>query len=95
MRKKEEKRSNPLLEAINEINKVNSDVNEKEILKIYSKQYLRILVQNNLMEILKEYYICSNQKYLAGGKYIKSNLEIEPREYLKTFLYPIILSTKL
>ena len=70
----------------------------QEILKIYSKQYFTILTTNNLMKLLKEYYLCGNERYLAdGGKYVTklNNSDISPRNYLKTFIYPIVLSTKI
>ena len=72
--------------------------NFREILKIYSKQYLNILLSNNLNELLNEYYICDNKRYLADdGKYVLRSKEnnVDPRNYLKTFIYPIILSMKL
>jgi hypothetical protein len=70
----------------------------QEILKIYSKQYFTILTTNNLMKLLKEYYLCGNERYLAdNGKYVTklNNSDISPRNYLKTFIYPIVLSTKI
>jgi hypothetical protein len=70
----------------------------QEILKIYSKQYFTILTTNNLMKLLKEYYLCGNERYLAdSGKYVTklNNSDISPRNYLKTFIYPIVLSTKI
>ena len=70
----------------------------REVLKIYSKSYFDILSSNNLNELLNEYYICDNKRYLADdGKYIirpKDN-NVDPRNYLKTFIYPIVLSMKL
>lgn len=72
--------------------------NFREILKIYSKQYLNILLSNNLNELLNEYYICDNKRYLADdGKYVLRSKEnnVDPRNYLKTFIYPVVLSMKL
>ncbi len=74
----------------------NNFENFKKILKIYSKQYLNILLINNLTELLNEYYLCSNKKYLSeDSKYVSHPSTIIPRTYIKSFLYPIILSTKL
>jgi len=69
----------------------------QNLLEIYSKQYFTIITTNNLTSIIKDYYLCSNERYLADtGKYItKISDDVSPRNYLKTFLYPIILSTKL
>lgn len=70
---------------------------QKEILKIYSRSYFEICKVNHLNEILNNYYICGNKRYLAAdGKYVVKLIDnIDPRNYLKTFLYPIILSSKL
>lgn len=76
----------------------NNHINFNEVLKIYSKQYLDILLSNNLNELLNEYYICENKRYLADdGKYIvrPEDSNVNPRNYLKTFIYPIVLSMKL
>lgn len=76
----------------------NSFENFDEILKIYSKQYFNILSINNLNELLNEYYICDNKRYLAeDGKYIikEKDGNINPRNYIKTFIYPIILANRL
>jgi len=69
----------------------------RNILKIYSKQYFEICTINHLNEVLNEYYLCDNKRYLAeNGKYVvKLSDNINPRNYIKTFIYPIILSTKL
>jgi hypothetical protein len=72
--------------------------NFQEVLKIYSKRYLNILLSNNLNELLNEYYICDNKRYLADdGKYIirPKDGNVDARNYLKTFIYPIVLSMKL
>ena len=68
----------------------------KNIQQVYSENYFNIVVLNNLQDILKEYYLCSNEKYLdSNGKYNNNYKDLEPKNYLKTFLYPIILSTKI
>ena len=76
----------------------NNFENYNEVIKIYSRHYLNILLLNNLNELLNEYYICDNKRYLsADGKYVvkaKDN-DIDPRNYIKTFLYPIVLSMKI
>lgn len=74
------------------------DYDQNDLLRIYSKSYFEILSINNLNELLKEYYICSNERYLSNdGKYVTklNSSEIDPKNYLRTFLYPIILSTKI
>lgn len=70
----------------------------QNLLKIYSRTYFTILITNNLLTLLKEYYLCDNKKYLSDdSKYTTnlSNVNINPRNYLKTFIYPILLSTKI
>lgn len=86
---------------INKLQKLivqNNFENYNEIIKIYSRHYLNILLLNNLNELLNEYYICDNKRYLAAdGKYVikaKDN-DIEPKNYIKTFIYPIVLSMKM
>lgn len=76
----------------------NNFENFQEVLKIYSKSYFDILSSNNLNELLNEYYICDNKRYLADdGKYIirPKDGNVNPRNYIKTFIYPIVLSMKL
>ena len=76
----------------------NNFENFQEVLKIYSKSYFDILSSNNLNELLNEYYICDNKRYLADdGKYIirPKDGNVNPRNYIKTFVYPIVLSMKL
>jgi len=67
-----------------------------EIIKIYSKKYLNIILINHLNELLTDYYLCDNKKFVSyDNKYISNKNDIDPEIYLKTFIYPIILSTKL
>jgi len=67
-----------------------------EISKIYSEEYLNIILLNHLNELLTLYYKCSNDRFLSeSGKYVKMPTEMSARNYLRTFIYPIILSTKL
>jgi hypothetical protein len=76
----------------------NNNINFNEILKIYSEQYLEILLSNNLNELLEKYYICENKRYLTNsGKYVvkSTDEDICARNYIKIFIYPIILSMKL
>jgi len=73
-------------------------IDQKRLLKIYSRPYFEIIRLNNLNEILENYYKCSNNKYLnSNGKYITKLKDtiIEPRLYLQIFIFPIILSTKI
>ncbi len=72
--------------------------NFEDLLKIYSTKYYKILSSNNLSELLNGFYICDNKRYLAeDGKYIikEINNNIDPKNYLKTFIYPLVLSNKL
>lgn len=76
----------------------NEDIDLHELINIYSKQYFNILVTNNLIDLLQYYYLCNNNRYLTeNGKYITKlhNNNIIPRNYLKTFIYPVMLSTKI
>jgi len=77
---------------------LNEKIDSENLLKIYSKKYFEIIEMNYLKDLLKDYYICSNNKYLTfDGKYnskLKDSI-IDPKNYLKMFLYPIILSTKI
>lgn len=69
-----------------------------ELNKIYSSDYYNIIKQNNLIELFQNYYLCSNNKILeANGIYNKISLNnnINPRLYLETFIFPIILSEKI
>jgi len=64
----------------------NEDIDSYELIKIYSKQYFNILVINNLTDIIQDYYLCSNNRYLAeDGKYVTKlhDNNIVPRNYLK------------
>lgn len=66
--------------------------------KIYSEKYFRIVKHNNLNEIINGYYLCENGRFLdQRGKYVKysSKIDINPRLYLKTFIFPVVLSTKI
>jgi len=69
----------------------------KEVLEIYSQPYFNILINNHLNDLLEKYYICDNKRYLnKSSKYVlaaKKN-EIDPRNYIKVFIYPVTLSTK-
>lgn len=73
---------------------LNKNYDENEILKIYSKKYFYILQKFSLMQVLKEYYIVEGEIINSEGKYKKynTNLEIDPRLYLKLFVFPTILS---
>ena len=75
-------------------------IDEEELLKIYSEKYWKIISYNNLDELIDEYYICNNGNILSRfGKYenlkntLKDNNLINPRTYLKFFVFPILMST--
>jgi serine/threonine protein kinase len=76
----------------------NEEIDHDNVLHIYSKDYFDIVVLNNLDNILDNYYLCTNGKYLTIDYKYESKLKnaiIDPKMYLKTFLYPILLSTKM
>ena len=65
---------------------------------IYNSDYFYIIKRNNLYDLLKKYYICNNDKILGEkGAYeiYKHTINIEPRLYLKTFIFPVLLSQKI
>jgi len=71
---------------------------KEKILKIYSSKFWNIIQMNNLTDLLDQYYICSNNKIVDfSGKYQKYNIkaQIDPRLYIKLFVYPALLSTKM
>jgi hypothetical protein len=64
----------------------------------YSSDYFKICQQNGLTELLDSYYICDNDCVLNRvGNYIKYThiVDIDPMVYLRTFIFPPLLSTKL
>jgi hypothetical protein len=70
----------------------------RPLTKIYSKKFFEISRQNNIRDILENYYICNENKVLdSSGKYtlFRHNTDIDPHLYIKTFLYPGILMSKL
>ena len=77
---------------------LSSNVDFNSLNKIYSLNYYKICVMNNLTEILNQWYICSNGKILNNRREYVSltqDVIVEPFSYIQTFLYPSILSTKL
>ncbi|MFW6247063.1 MAG: hypothetical protein ACOC22_02710 [bacterium] len=82
-----------LLEIIKKIFSENK-YDKEEILKIYSHKFFRIAQRYNLMEILNKYYISDKKIILPTGKYknYNMNLEIDPRIYLKIYVFPMLLS---
>ncbi len=75
-------------------------IDEDELLKIYSYKYWNIISSNKLDELMDKYYICDNGKILIyNGKYetfknvLKYKDRVDPRMYLKYFVYPILFST--
>ena len=69
-------------------------INMTNLLNIYSKKYWNIIKSNMLTEFLENYYICGEDKLLNyEGKYQKFNnlVEVDPRLYLRLFVFPSIL----
>lgn len=66
--------------------------------KMYSEEVWNIVKQSSLRETLENYYVCENGKIVnRDGKYekISINTKIDPRLYLKLFVYPSILVNKI
>ena len=75
---------------------LDQDIDINKYIKIYSKSYFDILIENHLNELIKQYYLCEGQNYLSyDGKYVKKIDNIDPKNYLRTFIYPIILANKI
>lgn len=75
-----------------------NNVNLKEFLEIYNINCLKIIINNNLNEIIENYYYCGDvidRKILNNiGKYEKyqwKKSNISPEMYLKFFIFPLIL----
>lgn len=69
-----------------------------QLKEIYSSNYFKICQQNGLTELLDQYYICDNECILDRvGNYIKYThmISTDPSIYLRTFIYPPLLSTKM
>ncbi|MDD4081744.1 MAG: hypothetical protein PHD05_00010 [Sphaerochaetaceae bacterium] len=74
----------------------NEVIDYDELLKIYSLNYYKIIINNHLNSLLNQYYLCDNQKVInSNSKYITSITEIDPEIYLKLFIYPLVLASKL
>jgi len=74
------------------------EYNKQDLLKIFSKPFWDVVRVNNLSDILEDYYICEPRKVLAyDGKYqtYNINVNVDPRLYLKLFVFPAILSNML
>ncbi|MCK9293163.1 hypothetical protein M0P25_03750 [archaeon] len=72
-----------------------SDFDNKELKKIYSTDYYKIIINNHLNELINKYYLCDNKKFIDSEmKYISSINNISVNTYLRLFIYPLILSTK-
>jgi hypothetical protein len=70
----------------------------EKIREIYSVNYLKICRLNGLNELLENYYICDNDCVIdESGNYVKlgMNTKIDPGNYLRTFIFPAILTTKM
>ncbi len=71
-------------------------LNLRDLEKIYSTKFLQIAMYNNLNQILRDYYLCDNNKYIsAKGIYTTEMSDISPRLYLKIFIFPLLLATRL
>lgn len=76
------------------------DVKFDKIQQIYSKDYFTICKKNGLNEIITNYYTCPDNKNRVidpTGNYIKMQpiINIDPHIYLRLFVFPALLSTKL
>jgi len=87
---------------INKITKdiLNDSIQLDEIKKIYSKKYLNIILNNNIIDLFNYYYLCEDNKILLnGGNYFKmeNSLKniIDPYTYLSFLVFPLILSNKI
>ena len=61
---------------------------------IYNKISLKFIRENNLQEILRDYYFCGDDQRIlnTSGRYEKygwKSSQIDPLIYLRTFIYPI------
>lgn len=77
---------------------IRDEIDHNLIRKIYNRYYWNIIRSNNLMDSLEKYFICDNKKVIDfQGRYkpLNQSVIVDPIMYLKLFLYPIILSTKL
>lgn len=66
--------------------------------EIYSKRFCKILLVNNIMKLIKLYYICKEDSILDTNRmYVKftRNRTLDPIVYLQTFVFPILISSKL
>lgn len=72
------------------------DIDYNNIKQIYSNRYLKILQKNNLVDLLNKYYVSNRKVIDFSGKVVKYNMntQIDPRQYLKTYIFPAILSNK-
>lgn len=85
---------NQLIKKILQYEKIDLD----QFIEIYSSAYFKICQKNGLTELLDMYYICDNDCILdRTGNYMKYThmLDIDPTIYLRTFIFPPLLSTKL
>ncbi len=68
------------------------------LIKVYSSTYFKICRDNGLTQVLNDYYIGDNDCVInMKGHYVKLNhkLELDPHMYLRLFVFPAILSTKI
>ena len=65
--------------------------------KIYSGKFFEIIRRNALDELFSQYYLCEGNKYLTDQfryervKYIPKMTNLRPKNYLKLFVYPLLL----
>lgn len=75
--------------------------NYKELNKcvdIYTQVFFKILQKNTLINYLNDYYICDNNKVIGKDrKYTMFNFnsDVDPKQYLKIFINPIIITNNL
>jgi len=76
-----------------------NDYNELEkCLHIYTNKFFKIIQKHLLTEYLKNYYVCGNNKVIDNnGSYtmFKYNTKVSPKNYLKFFISPIIITNNI
>lgn len=88
----------PELININKNILADENIDQEYLNKIYSREYYDIIRHNGLNDLLQLYYVCGGDKILnAEKKYekLKRYNQVDPRLYLQTFIYPVLLSEKL
>ncbi len=70
-------------------------IDKRNINKIYSEQFFKIIQKNNLKDYLKKYYLTTSNKIIDyNGKYINYNYNtiVYPEIYKRIFIYPTLLT---